>query len=168
MQLQGLLLCLYSADKQQTVAGVDFNGFEFASKEGEGLTLYGFIEKLTDITTFHANSNGFTGGIPKQISTIPYFFELDLSKKLSGSFPQEILGAKKLTYLDLRFNSSSGAVPPELFTLDMDTIFLNNNYFDQNLPDNIGATPAIFITLQSNKFIGPIPKSIGQAKNLQG
>lgn len=61
----------------------------------------------------------------------------------------------------------SGAVPPELFTLDVDTIFLNGNNFDQNIPDNIGARPAIYLTLQNNKFTGPIPKSIGQAKNLQ-
>ena len=159
---KGFSCSLYPADKQQTVAGVDFNGFEFTGKEGEGLTLYGFIENLTNITTFHANSNGFTGGIPKEIFAIPYFFELDLSNnKLSSLFPQEILGAKKLTCLDLRLNSFFGAVPPELFTLDVDTIFLNNNYFDQNLPNNIGATPAIYITLQSNKFTGPIPKSIG-------
>jgi hypothetical protein len=78
---KGFFCDLYPADKQQTVAGVDFNGFEFAGKEGEGLTLNGFIENLTDITIFHANSNGFTGGIPKEISAIPYFFELDLSNK---------------------------------------------------------------------------------------
>ena len=92
---KGFLCDLYPANKQQTVAGVDFIGFQFAGKEGEGLTLDGFIEKLIDITTFHAHSNGFTGGIPKEISTIPYFFELDLSnKKLYSPFPQGILGAK--------------------------------------------------------------------------
>ena len=92
---KGFFCDLYPANKQQTVAGVDFDGFEFVGKEGESLTLNGFIEKLTDITTFHAHSNGFTGGISKEISAIPYFFELDLSnKKLSGPFPQGILGAK--------------------------------------------------------------------------
>ncbi|XP_059445457.1 leucine-rich repeat extensin-like protein 4 [Corylus avellana] len=132
--------------------------------KGEGLTLDGFIEKLTDITTFPANSNGFTGGIPKEISAIPYFFVLDLSnKKLSGQFPQEILGAKKLTYLDLWFNSLSGAVPLELFTLDVDTIFLNGNNFDENIPNNIGCLPpeigslanATVLEVSGNSLTGP-------------
>jgi len=162
---KGFSCDIFPADKQNTVSGVDFNGFQFAGKEGQGLTLYGFIEKLTDITAFHANSNNFTGGIPKEISNIPYFFELDLSNnKISGQFPVEILGAKKLTFLDLRFNNLYGKVPPELYLLDVDVIFINNNFFEQTLPDNLGSTPAIYLTFANNKFTGPIPASIGNAK----
>jgi hypothetical protein len=161
---KGFYCDVFPADKQLTVSGVDFNGFQFAGKKGQGLTLYGFIEKLTDITVFHANSNNFTGGIPKEISTIPYFFELDLSNnKLDGKFPLEVLGAKQLTFLDLRYNSLYGTVPPQLFLLEVNVIFINDNYFEQNLPDNLGSTPANYLTFANNKFTGPIPPSIGQA-----
>jgi hypothetical protein len=160
---KGFFCDIFPADKQMTVAGVDFTGFGFAGKQG--LTLFGFIEKLTDITVFHANSNNFTGGIPREISTIPYFFELDLSSnKLTGQFPIEVLGAKQLTFLDLRFNHLYGTVPPQLFLLDVDVIFINNNKFEQKLPDNLGSTPALYLTFANNKFTGPIPPSIGKTK----
>jgi hypothetical protein len=153
-----------TGNNERAIAGVDFNGFQFGGKDG--LPISGFIEKLTDITIFHANSNNFTGGIPKEISNLQYFYELDLSNnKLSGQFPMEVFSAKQLTFLDLRFNFLCGTVPPQLFLLDVDVdvIFINNNNFVQNLPDNLGSTPALYLTFANNDFTGPIPPSIGQA-----
>lgn len=146
---------------QQTVYSVQFNGFGFA---GRNLGIDNFIEKLPDVSIFHANSNNFSGVIPKSINKLPYLFELDLSKnKYEGEFPGAVLGATKLTYLDLRFNSFSGRVPPQVFSLQLVALFINNNNFEQELPWNLGATPAAFLALANNKFCGQIPKSIGQA-----
>lgn len=145
----------------KALAGVQFNGYNFG---GPDLTLDGFIDELPDLSIFHCNSNNFTGSIPKKISTIRYLFELDLSNnKLQGQFPYEVLGATNLTFLDLRFNSLSGTVPPQVFTLDLDVLFINNNNFVQRLPDNLGELPALYLTLANNKLTGPIPSSIGKA-----
>ncbi|KAF3435448.1 hypothetical protein FNV43_RR22537 [Rhamnella rubrinervis] len=147
--------------KKKAVAGVEFNGAAFF---GRHLTLDGFADKLPDITFFHANSNNFTGKIPVDISKLEYFYELDLSNnKLTGDFPREVVGASKLTFLDLRFNSFSGSVPPQVFNLDVDVLFINNNNFATTLPDNLGSTPALYLTFAKNKFYGPIPRSIGRA-----
>jgi hypothetical protein len=162
---KGFFCAPFPTDNKTTVSGVDFNGFGFAGENGK-LSLSGFIENLTDITIFHANSNNFTD-IPWQISTIPYFFELDLSNnKLSGQFPTQVFGAKQLTFLDLRFNSLNGAVPPQVFLLDVEVIFINDNNFEQKLPDNLGSTSALYATYANNKFTGEIPPSIGRSKNL--
>ncbi|CAI9104603.1 OLC1v1003309C1 [Oldenlandia corymbosa var. corymbosa] len=143
------------------LSDVQFNGFNFGGPE---LTLDGFIEKLPDLSIFHANSNGFTGLIPRQITDIPYLFELDLSNnKLTGQFPYQVLGATNLTFLDIRFNSFSGAVPPQVFTLDVDVLFINNNNFQQQIPANLFSIPAIYVTLANNKFTGSIPGNIGKA-----
>ncbi|KAG7976663.1 hypothetical protein I3843_06G162300 [Carya illinoinensis] len=150
---------------QRALSAVDFNGFLFGRKDGGSLPLAGFMDELPDITVFHANSNNFTGRVPKKISTLKYFFELDLSNnKLSGQFPMEVLGATKLTFLDLRFNSLCGTVPPGVFNLDVDVIFVNNNNFVQKLPDNLGSTSALYLTFANNKFTGQIPRSIGTGK----
>jgi hypothetical protein len=150
---------------QSALAAVDFNGFNLGGGK-DGLLLSGFVEMLPDITVFHANSNNFTGAIPKEISKLPYFFELDLSNnKLSGQFPMEVLGATQLTFLDLRFNKFEGTVPPQVFLLDVDVIFINNNNFYQNLPSNLGSTPALYLTFANNMFTGPIPPTIGNAKD---
>ncbi|CAI9104605.1 OLC1v1003311C1 [Oldenlandia corymbosa var. corymbosa] len=143
------------------LSDVQFNGFNFGGPE---LTLDGFIDQLPDLSIFHANSNKFTGLIPKKITNIKYLFELDLSNNnFGGQFPYEVIGATKLTFLDLRFNKFSGAVPPQVFTLDLDVLFINNNNFRQTLPDNLFTLPALYLTLANNKLTGPIPCTIGQA-----
>lgn len=149
--------------KVRALAVVDFNEYRF---DGPELTIDGFIDELPDVTIFHANSNKFKGKIPKNISKLPYLYELDLSNNCYESeFPYDVLGATNLTFLDLRFNKFSGTVPPQVFTLDVDVLFINNNNFLQNLPENLGSTPALYLTLANNKFTGPIPRSIGQACN---
>lgn len=147
--------------KVQALAAVDFNQFMF---DGPDLTLDGFLDELPDITIFHANSNKFKGTIPKKIANLRYLYELDLSNNnYNGEFPYNVLGAKNLYFLDVRFNTFSGLVPPQVFLLNLDVLFINNNNLMQKLPDNLGSTPVLYLTLANNKFTGPIPRSIGQA-----
>ncbi|KAK6115933.1 hypothetical protein DH2020_008202 [Rehmannia glutinosa] len=53
--------------------------------------------------------------------------------------------------------------PPELFTRNIDALFLNNNNFMTRLPESIGATNILYLTLANNKFFGPIPRGIAEA-----
>ncbi|KAJ6328056.1 hypothetical protein OIU77_009861 [Salix suchowensis] len=65
-----------------------------------------------------------------------------------------------LTFLDIRFNLFTGAVPPQIFTQNLDVLFINNNNFMTTLPDNLGNTHIRYLTLANNKFTGPIPRDI--------
>ncbi|XP_057494623.1 uncharacterized protein At4g06744-like isoform X3 [Actinidia eriantha] len=69
----------------------------------------------------------------------------------------------KYPYPCLRFNSFYGMIPPQVFTLDPDVLFINNNNFIGSIPDNLGSTPVLYLTLANNKLVGPIPRSIGRA-----
>ncbi|KAI3440363.1 uncharacterized protein J3R85_003700 [Psidium guajava] len=102
--------------------------------------------------------------VDQRLELLKYLYELDLSNnKLSGPFPMEVLGMTDLVFLDMRFNSFSGAVPPQIFTQDLYALFLNDNEFDQTLPDDLGNTHVLYLTLANNKFTGPIPGSIARA-----
>lgn len=150
-------------DRQQAVAGVDFNGYGFA---GRNLNLNFILQNLKDLAIFHANSNNFSLSVP-DTSKIKFFYELDMSNNnLSGKFPDQVLSAKQLSFLDLRFNKFYGPIPSGVFDLKLDVLFINNNEFDQNLPKNLGSTTALYVTFAHNKFTGPIPSSIGDAKYL--
>ncbi|XP_028806887.1 uncharacterized protein At4g06744-like [Neltuma alba] len=141
------------------VASIDFNGFQLGAP-----TLDGFIDQLPDVALFHANSNNFRGTISTKISKLPYLYELDVSNnQLSGPFPMAVLGMNTLTFLDIRFNLFSGQVPPQIFTQNLDVLFINNNDFTQRLPDNLGSTHILYLTLANNKFMGPIPRSLPKA-----
>ncbi|XP_057965010.1 uncharacterized protein At4g06744-like [Malania oleifera] len=146
------------------LAGVDFNGAHFDGN----LTFDDFIQNLTDLAIFHINSNNFTGPISSSsISNLRYLYELDLSNNIfSGEFPTALLGAARLTFLDIRFNYFSGPIPADLFDMELDVIFLNNNNFSGNIPDNLGNTTALYLTFANNNFTGGIPWSIGQVPNL--
>ncbi|TQN66949.1 hypothetical protein CSHISOI_08493 [Colletotrichum shisoi] len=148
----------------EAVAGIDLDGFGLY---GDHLTLDGFLDKMTDLTFFHANSNNFTGSLPKDLTALKWLYEIDLSSnKLSGPFPRSVLGIN-LTFLGLRFNEFSGPIPREVFDLDLDVLFLNNNQFSSGIQDNLGSSPVLYLTLANNKLSGSIPKSIGSMKHVQ-
>lgn len=145
------------------LAGIVFNGARFG---GPFLNFYRFIRNLPDLAIFHANSNNFTGVINRNLNQLRYLYELDLSNnKFPGGFPASVLGATNLTFIDIRFNIYAGAVPRQVFNLDTDVLFINNNGFNQTIPTTLGNTPALFLTLANNKFTGTIPTSIGRAWN---
>ncbi|WCJ35471.1 Leucine-rich repeat (LRR) family protein [Euphorbia peplus] len=139
-----------------TVASIDFNGFQLSAP-----TLNGFLDQLPDLALFHANSNFFSGSISSNIANLPYLYELDISNnQFSGPFPSAILGMTGLTFLDIRFNFFTGSVPPQLFSQQFDALFLNNNNFMTTLPDNIGSTHILYLTLANNRIIGQLPGGI--------
>ncbi|KAG6585679.1 hypothetical protein SDJN03_18412, partial [Cucurbita argyrosperma subsp. sororia] len=144
------------------LSSIDFSGARFG---GRFLNFYRFIRNLPDIAIFHANSNNFSGVIKRNIENLRFLYELDLSNnKFLGGFPGSVLGANKLSFVDLRFNGYNGSVPDRLFNIDTDVLFINNNGFTGTIPAaTFGNTPALYVTLAANKFTGPIPPTIGRA-----
>ncbi|KAJ0230484.1 hypothetical protein HA466_0307620 [Hirschfeldia incana] len=160
----GLECAMFPNTPHKALASIQFNGYKFG---GDKLVLRNFLDKLDTVTIFHANTNNFLGSVP-EVSSLKYLFELDLSNnKLTGDFPASVLKAKNLTFLDLRFNTFSGCVPPQVFNLDLDVLFINNNNLVQKLPSNLGSITALYLTFANNRFTGQIPASIGNIKYLQ-
>ncbi|KAJ8763249.1 hypothetical protein K2173_026150 [Erythroxylum novogranatense] len=142
------------------LAGIDFSGAGFRGN----LNFYRFIMNLPDIAIFHVNDNNFSGVIGAGLSSLRYLYEVDLSNNtFKGVFPLNVLGATKLTFIDIRFNGYLGTVPDLLFNADTDILFINNNGFNQRIPANFGNTPARYLTVANNRFTGSIPTSIGRA-----
>ena len=138
-----------------TVASIDFNGFHLRAP-----TLAGFIDAFPDLALFHANSNAFSGDLP-DLTHLRYFYELDLSNNaFSGAFPTAVPPLGGLLFLDLRFNGFAGEVPPPVFGISLEALFLNNNAFTGRIPDTFGTTTAQYLVVANNHFTGPIPKSI--------
>ncbi|RLM75208.1 uncharacterized protein C2845_PM15G24920 [Panicum miliaceum] len=144
-----------NANTTLTVASIDFNGFGLCAP-----SLAGFVDQFPDLALFHANSNNFSGDVP-DLTHLPFFYELDLSNNnFSGPFPDAVVPLGGLLFLDLRFNRYAGAVPPPVFALTVEALFLNNNGFDGRIPDSFGSTGAKYLVVANNQFTGPIPRSI--------
>uniref|UniRef100_A0A2N9ETU5 Leucine-rich repeat-containing N-terminal plant-type domain-containing protein n=1 Tax=Fagus sylvatica TaxID=28930 RepID=A0A2N9ETU5_FAGSY len=99
---------IFPKDKKKAIAGIDFNGCKLTGYNNH-LPLSDFLEKIEDITFFHANSNNFRPDSTPIVHT------------------------------------------------------RRGRTLHQYLPDNLGSTPALYLTFANNNFTGPIPKSIGQA-----
>jgi hypothetical protein len=161
---KGILCGDYPTDKRRAVAGLDLNQGRLAGKTCDNIPLTGLLDELKELTFFHVNSNNFSDNIPPQILKFPYFYELDLSNNnFVGEFPTVVIQSTNLVFVDLRFNNLQGPIPSQLFTRDLDVIFINNNKFTGNLPANFGSTPARYLTFARNQLTGEIPKSIGDA-----
>eukprot|EP01018_Ginkgo_biloba_P025567 Gb_12380 [translate_table: standard] len=158
------VFCAEPLDKSRdlVVAGIDLNHGWL------GGTLVEELGLLADISLLHLNTNRFIGTIPTSFKDLHLLAELDLSNNLfNGPFPTPILAIPQLLYLDLRFNHFQGPVPTALFDKQLDALFLNNNGFDEQIPHNMGYSPASVINFANNRFSGTIPSSIGNAKMLQ-
>ncbi|KAI6681816.1 hypothetical protein NL676_035697 [Syzygium grande] len=147
--------------KIRTVAGVDLNHCDIAGYLPEELGL------LADLALFHINSNRICGTVPHKFDRLKLLFELDLSNnRFAGKFPAVVLRLPSLKFLDLRFNEFEGTVPKELFDKDLDAVFINDNRFRFELPDNFGNSPVSVIVLANNKFHGCVPSSLVNMSNL--
>lgn len=142
----------------RAVAGLDLNHGDIAGTFPDELGL------LTDIAVLHLNSNRFAGTLPETLPKLSLLHELDVSNnRLSGGFPQHILCLPNVKYVDIRFNNLCGPVPPAIFDKNIDALFINNNHFEFELPENLGNSPASVIVLANlGKLSGCIPPSIGK------
>jgi len=125
------------------VSGIDINSGDIAGYLPEELGL------LEDLALFHINSNRFCGTLPNTFDRMKLLYELDLSNnRFVGKFPEVVLRLPSLRYLDLRFNEFEGRVPRDLFYKNFDAIFINNNRFSFQIPDNLGASPVSVLVLE--------------------
>ncbi|EEF45246.1 serine-threonine protein kinase, plant-type, putative [Ricinus communis] len=140
-----------------TVAGIDLNHANIAGFLPEELGL------LKDLALFHLNSNRFCGTIPASFIKLHLLYELDISNnQFSGPFPCVILYLPSLKFLDIRFNDFSGEIPEQLFDLNLDALFLNDNKFVSGLPENLGNSPISVFVLANNNIGGCIPPSLAR------
>ncbi|CAN1129096.1 Leucine-rich repeat extensin-like protein 6 [Linum perenne] len=145
-----------------TVAGIDLNHADIAGFLPEQLGL------LHDLALFHVNSNRFCGKLPASFVHLKLLYELDVSNNLfTGPFPWVVFYLPSLKYLDIRFNEFFGEIPSQVFDLELDALFLNDNKFKSLLPANLGNSPVSVLVLANNLITGCIPPSVaGMAETL--
>lgn len=115
------------------VAGIDLNHGDIAGYLPVHLGL------LSDIALFHVNTNRFCGIIPKSFRRLHMLHEFDVSNnRFVGPFPEPVLQMQSVKFIDLRYNNFEGEIPPMVFEKKLDALFINNNRFVGNIPQNLG------------------------------
>ncbi|RYR20571.1 hypothetical protein Ahy_B03g065743 [Arachis hypogaea] len=96
-------------------------------------------------------------------SAFPVVAGIDLNHaNLQGILVKELSLLTDISLFHLNSNSYfSGTIPEELFYKNFDALFLNNNQFESEIPQNLRNFPASVINLANNKLSGNIPASFG-------
>ncbi|KAI0519373.1 hypothetical protein KFK09_006819 [Dendrobium nobile] len=133
------------------------------------------LHSLEKLSFLALNSNKFTGSIPPSIGLLSNLYWLDLAdNKLTGPIPISSNGSPGLDLLintkHFHFNKNqlSGSIPSGLFSSQMKLIhlLLDSNKFTGQIPESIGLVTSLeVLRLDSNSLSGRVPSTIN---NLTG
>lgn len=106
---------------------------------------------------------------PSTIGLMTHLEELDLTRCMSGSLPEELGNLKKLKVLKMWANKLTGGIPGSLTDLlQLRNLNLPENQLSGIIPDSISKLKELVtLDLSNNKFTGTIPESIGELTNLR-
>jgi hypothetical protein len=127
------------------------------------------IYNLTSLQVIELQENLILGVIPSKISNLVNLEHFDISLNyFFSSLPATIGALTKIKNLLLGANDFTGTIPPNLFNLNLTSLYLSDNLFDGTLP----STPwnlASLVNFQIgvNNLFGPLPPSICGLQNVQ-
>lgn len=139
-----------------------------------GIGLYGpipdnTIGRLDALTTLSLHSNGLSGNLPSDITSLPSLRFIYLQQnQFSGTIPSSL--SLQLNFIDLSFNSFSGKIPTTIQNLTHLTgLNLQNNSLTGSIP-NVNVPRLTQLNISNNQLNGSIPPSFAKfsASSFQG
>ncbi|XP_047053570.1 probable LRR receptor-like serine/threonine-protein kinase IRK [Lolium rigidum] len=138
-----------------------------------GNRLHGWVKVPGDaalaLRVLDLSSNGFSGGIPPQITAFAGLQFLNLSSNsMSGQLPAGIGGMRLLEVLDVSANALDGSLPPEIGgAVALRELRMGMNSFTGRIPAQIGSCSSLVaLDLSHNSITGPIPSTLGNLTSL--
>ncbi|KAG0450883.1 hypothetical protein HPP92_026672 [Vanilla planifolia] len=129
---------------------------------------------LANLTFLALNLNQFTGRIPASLGLLSNLYWLDLAdNQLTGPIPVSSHDSPGLDQLvntkHFHFNKNqlSGTIPESLFSSKMTLIhlLLDSNKFNGQIPDSLGLVTSLeVLRLDRNSIVGSVPSNINNLK----
>ncbi|XP_047969404.1 LRR receptor-like serine/threonine-protein kinase HSL2 [Salvia hispanica] len=127
------------------------------------------IGNLASIRNFDVSNNNLAGKIPGTIGRLKYVVQIELfGNQFSGELPDTFSDLTSLRRFDASENNLSGRIPETLAGLQLESLHLNDNFFDGEIPEILATNPNLIeLRLFNNKLSGAIPEYLGMNSDLE-
>jgi hypothetical protein len=109
------------------------------------------------------DQNLLTGTLPTEIGTMHKLRDLAISNnaRLGGTIPDEFYGLKKLNFVEMFSCNFTGPLSPQIGTMNVQILKLNDNSFSGTLPDAVADLQDLtYLEVQDNNFQGKMPEDL--------
>lgn len=127
------------------------------------------IGDLASLKSIDLSDNFLTGGIPATIGRLKGIQHIWIyNNSLSGQIPDVFANLTSLLHFDASLNTLTGMLPASLAGLHLQSLAVNDNFLEGEIPAVISSNPLLTqLKLFNNAFSGTLPDSLGKSSDLQ-
>ncbi|KAK4410091.1 LRR receptor-like serine/threonine-protein kinase HSL2 [Sesamum angolense] len=127
------------------------------------------IGDLVSIKNFDVSNNGLVGRIPDSIGKMKNVEQIELyGNQLSGELPDTFLSLTSLLRFDASENNLTGKLPQSLAGLALESLHLNDNFLEGEIPEILALNPNLVeLRLFNNRLSGVLPEFLGMNSDLE-
>ncbi|GFP89251.1 LRR receptor-like serine/threonine-protein kinase hsl2 [Phtheirospermum japonicum] len=127
------------------------------------------IGNLVSIRNFDVAHNNLEGKIPDSIGDMINVVQIELfQNKFSGELPDTFANLTSLLRLDASENNLTGKIPQSLAALALESLHLNDNFLEGEIPEILASNPVLYdLKLFNNSLNGSLPQDLGLNSGLE-
>ncbi|XWS29647.1 hypothetical protein CRYUN_Cryun24cG0047500 [Craigia yunnanensis] len=127
------------------------------------------IGNLVSIKNLDLSCNFLSGKIPESLSMLKNLEQIELyQNQLSGELPESLVKLTALLRFDVSQNSLTGKLPEKIAALPLESLNLNDNYFNGEIPEILASNQNLVqLKLFNNSFTGKLPPILGKFSPLE-
>ncbi|XP_051117573.1 LRR receptor-like serine/threonine-protein kinase HSL2 [Andrographis paniculata] len=126
------------------------------------------IGDLASLKSLDVAGNSLTGKLPGSIGKLKNVEQIELyGNQISGELPDAFSGLTSLLRFDASQNNLAGKIPRSLTALPLQSLHLNDNSLEGDIPEIIALNPNLTeLRLFNNNLTGTLPQFLGMNSDL--
>ncbi|PIN11598.1 Serine/threonine protein kinase [Handroanthus impetiginosus] len=127
------------------------------------------VGDLISMKIFDVSQNNLSEKIPESIGKLKNVVQIELyENQLSGELPDTFSNLISLLRFDASENNLTGKIPQSLACLPLESLHLNDNFLEGEIPEVLALSPNLIeLRLFNNRLSGVLPENLGKNSDLE-